>query len=508
MKFLFINPPVFNDVGNVRTETPPLGILYLAAYLEKNGYKDIRVVDADAAMLAWEQLETLIKKEKPDILGITSPSFMMPALWRTAEIARKNLPNCTILAGGYGPTKEPEKTLTEANKAIDFVVMGEGEITLIELVKRLESGEKRFNDIKGLAFRSFECHPEVAKDLEESEAKQCDSSQAQHDITITEPRGYIMDLDSIPFPAYHLLTPHFSKYPGIPFHEKEVERPTATMFASRGCPHRCTFCSLGAKVYRSRSPKNVVDEIQMYRDQFGVKGVQIYDDEFMGLSPQQNKWIEEICDEIIKRGLHKEMSFIIQARCSKFISLDTLKKMKQANFVWIWWGVESGSQKILDLIKKDILIEDIYRVFGLAKQAGIKSLMFIMVGFPGEAPKDIKLSSDLIRKIKPDRINVHIVSPYPGAEMHKYFVEHNLFETDEYYKSDSLTNAMHHTEEMTAEEIKKYYKMIRFRYKNGNWHWIKFMAKSLLTIDGWKKLEARINKAGNYFLDWIKIKIA
>lgn len=481
MKILFINPPVWNDVGNVRTETPPLGILYLAAYLEKHGYKNIRVVDGDAAMMSWEQLENLIKEEKPDILGITSPSFMMPALWKTAEMTRKNLPNCIILAGGYGPTKEPEKTLQEANKAIDFVIMGEGEITLLELVKRIESGEKRFDDIKGLAYR------------------------LQNNITITEPRGYIMDLDSIPMPAYHLLTPHFTKYPGFPFREKEIKQPVATMFASRGCPHRCTFCSLGSKVYRSRSPKKVVDEIQFYRDQFGVSGVQIYDDEFMGLSPQQNKWIEEICDEIIRRGLHKQMSFVVQARCSQFISLDTLKKMKQANFVWIWWGVESGSQKILDLIKKDIKVEDVYRVFDLAKQAGIKSLMFIMIGFPGETPADIKLSSDIIRKIKPDRINVHIVSPYPGAEMHKYFVEHNLFETTDYYKSDSLTYTLHHTEEMTSEEIKQYYRMIAFRYKTGRWYFIKFFCKSLFTIDGWKKLGKRLKMIFAYFGNWVKM---
>lgn len=484
MKILFINPPVFNDIGSVKTDTPPLGLLYLAAYLEKNGYKDIKVIDGDAAMISWNELENIFQKEQPDIVGITSPSFMMPALLKTAKLARKNVPHCHIIAGGYGPTKEPEKILNQKNQTVDFIVMGEGELTTLELVKKLENKTENFNDVKGIAY------------LDKNKQ-----------LVITAPRGYVMDLNTIPWPAYHLLFPHFSKYRGMPFQDKLILRPTATMFASRGCPHRCTFCSLGSKVYRARDPKDIVAEMQFYIDQFGVKSIQIYDDEFMGLNAAQNNWIEEICDEIIDKGLHKKLSFIIQARCSPFIEFATLKKMKEANFVWIWWGVESGSQKILDIIKKDIKVENIIRDFALAKQAGIKSSMFVMVGFPGETPTDIKQTSNLIKKVKPDRINVHIVSPYPGSEMRKYFEKHKFFEINDYYKSDSLQYALHHTDEMTSAEIKKYYKMLVFRFKSGYWYFAKFFVKSLFTADGWKKLGKRVKIASDYFVGWIKMTI-
>jgi len=484
MKILLINPPLLDDTGSIRASTPSIGLLYLASYLEKNGYSNIRVVDADAAHLSWHDLQKLLIKDNPNIIGITGSSFVLPALTKTAKISKENLPNCVVVTGGFGPTKEPEKVLRKTTKDIDFIVMGEGEITFLELVRQIDHKASDFSNINGLAYLD-----------------------KNNDLIITKPRAYIKDLDSIPWPAYHLLEPDFSEFAGMhaQHSQKEMKPPIATMFASRGCPHRCTFCSLGSKMYRQRSPKDIVAEIEFYKKKFGVNSVQIYDDEFMGLSNQQNRWIEEICEEIIKKGLHKSLAFLVQARCSKFIESKTLKKMKEANFVWIWWGVESGSQKILDFIKKDIKVEDVVRAFELTKQAGMKSLMFIMIGFPKETPADIKLTVDLIKKLKPNEISIHIVSPYPGSELREYFEEHNLLETDDYYKFDSLTNVIHHTEEMTSKEIKKYYQMLVFRFRNGYWYFIKFWIKSLFSIDGWKKIPKRIIMIINYILGWKKI---
>ena len=426
----------------------------------------------------------MLIEDNPDIIGITACSFTLPALIKVAEMIRENLPNCVIVVGGFGPTKEPEKVLKNTNKIIDFIVMGEGEITFLELVNQINNKVSDFSNINGLAYLNQD-----------------------DNLVITKPRTYIKDLDSLPWPAYHLLRPDFSEYIGMhaQHSQKEMKPPIVTMFASRGCPHRCTFCSLGSKMYRQRSPKDIVAEIEFYRNKFGINSVQIYDDEFMGLSEQQNRWIEEICERIIKKGLHKKLAFVIQARCSKFIELKTLKKMKEANFVWIWWGVESGSQKILDFIKKDIQVENVIRDIALAKQVGIKSMIFIMIGFPKETPADIKLTVELIKKVKPDEISIHILSPYPGSELRKYFEEHNLLETDDYYKFDSLTNVIHHTEEMTSEEIKKYYQMLVFRFRNGYWYFIKFWIKSLFSIDGWKKIPKRVKMIIDYILGWAKI---
>jgi len=482
MKILLINPPVCNDIGRVIASTPPLGLLYLAAYLEKNNYSNIRVLDADAVKTTWSELKKILEEEKPDLIGITGASFVFPALVKTARIIRDILPDSVIIAGGFGPTTEPEKVLKSAGCAVDFVVLGEGEITLLELIKSIEKGEEDFKNIDGLAYLD------------------------QENLVTTNPREYIKDLDILPWPAYHLLVPDFTEYGGMHAQYKEMGRPVGILLASRGCPHRCTFCSLGSKMYRQRDPKDIVDEMEFLKNKFGLKSIQIYDDEFIGMSLQQNQWIEKICDEIITRGLNQKLTFLVQGRCSQFVELDVLKKMRQAGFRWIWWGVESGSQKVLDSINKDIRIDNITRDFLLAKQAGIKSMMFIMIGFPGETPADIKLTSNLIKKVNPDQVRIHILSPYPGSKLRKYLEENNLLDTDDYYKFDTRGTVIHHTKEMTSEEIKKYYRILVFRFENGYWYFIKFLFKSLMTIDGWKKLFERIKMIFEYLFGWLKVK--
>ena len=291
MKILLINPPIFNDIGRVLTNTPPLGLLYLAAFAEKNGYPDIKVIDTDSAKLSWDDLKNLFLKENPDIIGITGPSRVLPALIKSVEIARKSLPNCKIITGGFGSTKEPERVLKAADKAVDFIVMGEGELTFLELLQQFEKSVQDFHNVNGLAFLD-----------------------KQGNLTFTKPRDYIRNLSSLPWPAYHLIYPAFSEYGGVHGPYQELKHPSGVLLTSRGCPHRCTFCSLGSRMYREREIKDVVDEIEFYKNNFGVKSIQIYDDEFIGLSPKQNERVEAMCDEIIKRGLHKSLAFWVQGR--------------------------------------------------------------------------------------------------------------------------------------------------------------------------------------------------
>ncbi|MBI2626188.1 MAG: B12-binding domain-containing radical SAM protein [Candidatus Nealsonbacteria bacterium] len=488
MKILLINPPVFNDIGRCKSESPPLSLLYLAAYLEKHGYADIKVIDADIEKISWPDLKNLFVKEDSDIIGIGGTSIVLPALIKTAKIAKEALPKSLVIAGGFGPTNEPEKVLKISEGTIDFVVLGEGEDTLLELVKWHEGRIKDFRSINGLAF------------LQDGKP------------ILTERREYIKDLDSIPWPAFHLLTSDFSKYPGQPIAKShyEIKKPIITILASRGCPHRCTFCSLGSKLHRARNPKDIVDEIEHYKNKFGVKSVAFYDDEFVGMTPKQNEWVKDICNEIIERKL--DLNFLTQGRCSPYIELETLKKMKEAGFAWIWWGVESGSQRILDeVIYKDIKLENVYKDLDLAKQAGLKSLMFIMVGFPKETPADIKMSMDLIKKIKPEEVSIHITCPYPGSKLRKYLEDHNLVDNklenlEDYYKLAPAGRYVNfHTEELTAAEIEKYYKLFVFKFGHSFSRSIKFGIKSLATLNGWKKLPKRIKILINLFFSRLEI---
>lgn len=488
MKILLINPSAYNDTGRCKSASPPLSLLYLAGYLEKNGYPDTKVIDTDIEKLSWQDIGDLFLKEKPDIVGIGGTTIVLPAIIKTAQIAKEALSDCLVVAGGFGPSSEPEKVLR--TQVVDFVVIGEGEETLLELVKVWEDRQSEsFNNINGIAFIN-----------------------QSGEFVITKKRAYIKDLDSLPLPAFHLLTTEFSKYPGQPLRGamSNMEKPIITILASRGCPHRCVFCSLGSKMYRPRSPKKIVDQIELYKNKFGVKSVAIYDDEFVGMSPKQNEWVQEICDEIIKRKLG--LKFITEGRCSQFITLETLKKMKEAGFVWIWWGVESGSQRLLDeVIHKDITLENVHRTFALAKEAGLKSLMFIIVGFPGETIADIKLTSDLISKVKPELAAIKIATPYPGTELRRYLEAHNLLDNklnkfSDYYNLATDCYPNHHTEEMTAEEIRKYHRLLMFKFGHERWYFIKFGLKSLTTVDGWGKLLKRIKIVIENLSSGLKIK--
>lgn len=491
-KILLLVPPVFNDIGRHKSDSPPLSLLYLAGYLEKYGYPHVKIIDADVEKIAWQNLGMAIKKENPDIVGIGGASLVLPALIKTAKIAREVSPGSLIVAGGFGPSSEPERVLRAENRAVDLVAIGEGEQTLLEIAKKTDSGSRDFADVAGLTFLDGEGR-----------------------IVFTKPRSYIMDLDSIPWPAFHLLSSDFSKYPGAPMDDKkfyQMKKPRATILASRGCPHRCTFCSLGSKLWRKRSPKDIVDEIEHYKKKFGVKSIQIYDDEFVGMTPKQNEWVREICGEILERNLN--LPWLVQGRCSPFVDSETLRKMKEAGCCWIWFGVESGSQKLLDeVIQKDIKLEDVYRVFALARETGIKTLMFIIVGFPKETPQDIKMSVDLMAKVKPDVAAIHILTPYPGSKIRKYLEEHNLLDNkldnpEDYYKYDTELCVNHHTNEMTAEEINKYYRLLYFRFCNSYWYFAKFVIKSLAGPQGWAKLSKRAGMAVKYFSGWLKIKFS
>ena len=478
MKTLFLNP--FLDRGEkAKANSPLLGVLYLAAVMEKNGYS-VKVVDSVALGFDWNDLREKLIQENPDIVGITATTLSMPALIKTANFVKQYLPKVKIIVGGFGPTIEPEKTIME-NPAIDIAVLGDGEKTIAELMEYF-SGKRSLKDVKGIAYK---------------ENNQFIKSADQE---------IIMDLDSIPWPAYHLLEPDFHSYHGVHSSYSGISKPNVVMLASRGCPHRCIFCCLGSKKVRFRDPKKIVDEIEFYYKTFKIKSVQLYDDEFVGMTSLQNKWILEICEEIKKRGLDK-LGFLVQGRCSKFIDFEVLKKMREAGFKWVWWGVESGSQKVLDLIQKDLSISDVKRTFKLAKQAGIRSLMFIMVGFPGETREDVMLSAKIIKEIKPDRIRIHVVTPLPGSKLWQMLAAKNQIEIANYCKYDTRLNVVHRTDELSSSEIKELYEMLLFRFENGYWYFIKIILRSLFTEDGWKKLPQRMKKASNHFFQWLKLSV-
>lgn len=374
MKVLLVNPPTRNEHV---PENPPLGLLYLASALRER--HDVWVLDFDALKYDWEQIKNRLKKEEPDVIGITCTTYSYSNLVRICGIVKDVLPETKIIIGGPQITAKPKVSLRETRA--DFVVVGEGEIAIQEILNNLSSKDQ---------------------------------------IVFGEK---ITELDKIPFPARDLLEPDITSYLGnAPRHTS----PETVMLWSRGCPHDCLFCSdtvFKKQMPRFRSAENIVEEIRELK-QLAIKEIFVYDDELVGMNREQGRWLQGVCSLIIRENLNG-MIFKCQGRCASFVDLETLALMKEAGFRTIMWGCESGSNKVLKAIRKGVRVRDIERTMKLCKKARIETWMFLMIGNYREELGDADKTVRLAQRCKPDYIQVTYATPYP-SDFEKICVEKNF----------------------------------------------------------------------------------
>jgi anaerobic magnesium-protoporphyrin IX monomethyl ester cyclase len=355
-----------------------LGLGYLAAVLEKNNYK-VDVIDCQVLKLSPEEFRSEISKRQPDMVGVTSSTLTYQSGLKLVKIAKQACPNCITIAGGSHVTFWDDKALEECPE-LDVVVRREGENTMLELVQRIEAG-KSYDDVLGITCR---------KDGK---------------IIRNPDRPYIEDLDSLPFPARHL-------WPMEKFRELEDVLYLAT---SRGCVYWCEFCTtvrMHGRKYRMRSPKNVVDELEFLNKTYGISKFTFCDDAFTVDQPRT----EELCREILNRGLK------IQWNCGTrvdMITKDLLAKMKEAGCITVWFGVESGTQQVLDAMKKGISPELTIKVLGWVRELGLKPVPNVILGFPGETKKSAWKTIKFVEKIAPDDVGFYnVATPFPGTPMY------------------------------------------------------------------------------------------
>ena len=355
-----------------------LGLGYLAAVLEKNNYK-VDVIDCQVLKLSPEDFRSEISKRQPDIVGVTSSTLTYQSGLKLVKIAKEACPNCITIAGGSHVTFWDDKALQECPE-LDIVVRREGENTMLELVQRIEA-EKSYDDVLGTTCR---------KDGK---------------IVRNPDRPYIEDLDSLPFPARHL-------WPMEKFRELE---DVLYLTTSRGCVYWCEFCTtvrMHGRKYRMRSPKNVVDELEFLNKTYGVSKFTFCDDAFTVDQPRT----EELCREILNRGLK------IQWNCGTRVDMITkelLAKMKEAGCITVWFGVESGTQQVLDAMKKGISPELTIKVLGWVRELGMKPVPNVILGFPGETKKSAWKTIKFVEKIAPDDVGFYnVATPFPGTPMY------------------------------------------------------------------------------------------
>jgi len=305
-----------------------------------------------------------------------------------AKLTKEFNPNILTVIGGPLISSDGERIIK--NQYMDVAVQGEGEITFLELIKSFEE-EIGFRDIKGAIYKEG------------------------NKVIKNPPRELIQDLDSLPFPARHLLDMEwYSKKNSM---IRGCWMRTTSLMGARGCPFKCIFCAspktLGNSV-RLRSPDNVLDEIEELISKYKIEAIKATEDVFT----HDIKWVNEFCDKIIERKL--DIKWDCQSRVNaSAINLETLKKMRKAGCIQVEFGVESGSQKVLNTIKKGVVIEQTIEAFDLCREAGIRSMANFIIGHPYETYEDIEKTKQLARRIKADYPEFFISTPLPGTEMYE-----------------------------------------------------------------------------------------
>ena len=355
-----------------------LGLGYLAAVLEKNEYQ-VDVIDCQLLKLSLEDFRSEISKRQPNIVGVTSSTLTYQSALKLVKIVKEACPDCITIAGGPHVTFWDDKALEECPE-LDIVVRREGEITMLEIVQKIEA-DKSYDDVLGTTVRK--------------EGK----------IVKNPDRAYIEDLDGLHFPARHLW----------PMERLKEYEDILYLATSRGCVYWCEFCTtvrMHGRKYRMRSPKNVVDELEFLHKTYGAKKFTFCDDAFTVDQPRT----EALCSEILQRGLKIEWNCGTRV---DMITKDLLMKMKESGCISVWFGVESGTQQVLDAMKKGITPELTIKVLGWVRELGLKPVPNVILGFPGETKKSAWKTIKFVEKIAPDEVGFYnVATPFPGTPMY------------------------------------------------------------------------------------------
>lgn len=399
MNITLINPPRFNEIiGNnpsiieeERGYNPPLGLLHIAACIEEHTQHVITVIDCQVEEIDYRALEDRLRAALPDVVGITAMTLTLIDVLETIKVVKKINPRTLVVLGGPHVNIFPEETI--ALPGVDYLVLGEGEEAVLELLDAL-GNDNALENIKGLVFKK------------------------ERNIVNTGLRPMIQDLDKLPFPARHLVP--YKKYYSL----LAKRRPATTTFTSRGCPFNCSFCDrphLGKK-FRYRSAENVVDEMEECV-KMGIHEFLVYDDTFT----VNKKRVLAVCDEIIRRKL--DVGWDIRSRVDT-IDSEMLRALRKAGCNGIHYGVEAGTEKILKVLNKNINLSKVAEVFRLTKKEGLQVLAYFMIGSPGETGEDILETFKVARSLDPDFIHLTVFTPFPATKLYQNGLESGIIKKD------------------------------------------------------------------------------
>ncbi len=384
MRVILINPPIdcVLENGNASPVTSylfynsaPLGLLYIAGVLEQAG-ETVAAIDGAAEQLNVAGVVERVVEFGPDVIGVGSFTVSFETTRRLAAELKKVLPDVPIILGSYHVTLVPEEAMED--DSFDVGVLGEGEHAMAELVEHYRSGTP-LEEIAGICYR-----------------------KEDGTLHFTPPRKKFKALDELPFPSRELLPPNI--YRPVPVDEHAF--PKFSMVTSRGCPHACAFCQKSRTGYRSHSPGYIVDEIEHVVRDFGVQDIAFVDSLFCA----NKKRVHAICDEILRRGV--KVSWTCSSRV-EVVDKPLLEKMKAAGCWRTRFGVESGSDRVLDFISKGITKEKIRNAITWADEVGLRPKAFFMVGHMPDTRESILETIEFAKSIPLHDVTVQINTILP-----------------------------------------------------------------------------------------------
>jgi magnesium-protoporphyrin IX monomethyl ester (oxidative) cyclase len=463
MKILLINPPqTFFQGSEPPAGSLPLGLMYLAAVLDKAGYQ-VEILDAFMADcepqtvgedttigMHFDQIEAEIRQRKPDIVGVSGPfTSQIENTLKVTSLAKQVNPKILTVVGGPHVSTVPQEFLEEA-KSVDIAVMGEGEYTLLEIAQYFED-KKALSDILGIAYRQ------------------------NGDVKVNPTRPFIENLDELPCPAYHLVDMEYylsNKNKKIGY--RSFQNRAISMVTSRGCPFNCCFCAVHlhmGKSFRAHSAKYVLDHIQYVVDKYKVENI-FFEDDNLTLDLKR---FEAICDGIIERKIKIRWETPNGIRADR-LNMDLLKKMKKSGAVSIFVGVESGDQEILDkVVCKSLDLNRVVEFARNAKKIGLKTGAFYIIGFPGEKKENMQRTVDFALGLKRDYdVGMHLFTATPsyGTALYKQCKENGYLEGDLSWNSFGSAarlpkgHSLISTEDFTSQEVKEIAEQALKEYKH------------------------------------------
>lgn len=397
MKLLLVNTPInrHDILGGFSSiykdlKMIPTGMAYLAS-CARNAGVDVSILDQYAECLTLKEVYDLIAESGPDLIGYnaTTPNYF--AVIDMARHIRKKFPGILTVFGGIHPSIFPKDVLEE--EAVDFVIRGEGERSLVELCLALAGNKTGFKDIAGLSFKN--------------------SSGQIHNGDSES-----IDLQTLPFPAYDLLPMHSYDSPSY----TKFGHPVFQMIASRGCPFSCAYCinaksNVSAK-YRRRDLDSVVDEMELLADKYNARQIQFWDPIF----PLGRKHALEFCGKVTDRGLHKRIVWNSTTR-AEFLTDEIAKVMVKAGCRGIGFGIESGVSELLRRVNKLSDLGKVRQTCKIARDNGLVVMAGFILGFPGETKQMSQQTIDFAKSLDLHYAQFNIMIPYPGTPLYKELQE-------------------------------------------------------------------------------------